>query len=249
METSTSFDRLPIEILADIACDLSIQDCLNFGLVTKSAHSLTHENRFWAQFVRRNMGWAWEVSDVLNDLLHAGQDLRSLCLWLDQISTPNGNQTTKYLQLINRRRIWGTCNRIVASYMKLADREASRDATSAFRDSCICLGLHQVSFIEPEGETKVFEQVWITNPCEMENRSATFDAFWNEDGALVGLQVSIGSSQRLLGMDQSLDSQLERTSARIQAGAWVNGLMVYTDEDNKFVSGIEVSPFHVFHQY
>jgi hypothetical protein len=68
----------------------------------------------------------------------------------------------------------------------------------------------------------------------MNAEPAAFETFWDIDGDLIGLGVSIGSDHRILGegggfRNGRMTYTTDRSAVPIKAGEWIKGLILHMD--------------------
>ena len=71
---------------------------------------------------------------------------------------------------------------------------------------------------------------WICSWEEMDSQAATFETFWNPDGALVGLGMTFEASWRVFGRAATNEigkEQITKRSLRILGNDWITGLTLH----------------------
>lgn len=70
----------------------------------------------------------------------------------------------------------------------------------------------------------------------MNAEPAAFETFWDTDGDLMGLDVSIGTDHRILGeggtsINGRMTYATDRSAVCIKAGEWIKGLILHIETD------------------
>lgn len=84
----------------------------------------------------------------------------------------------------------------------------------------------------------------------MNAEPAAFETFWNTEGVLVGLGVSIGTDHRILGdsgipISGTMTCVADRSAVRIKAGEWIRGLILHLDIDKPEPYGTSIKKITV----
>lgn len=246
------FNKLPTEILWNVAGHLPVGPLKSLAAASPFFRRATRGNAFWKSYFQREMAWAWDVlAAVTAQTEPAKIDYERLCLWLDKISTPQFGARGPFLGLANRRRIWSVCQEIANQYLHCTISNVREAPDISILEQCECQDMPFINLPRAGDQlTTTQRSLWVYGWEELNGRqSVTIELIWNENDALVGLGVTIGTSRRILGMDDANNPRLRKTAAlvRFESG-WIQGLIIHPkslvlgkDDTRTAVSGITVS--------
>jgi hypothetical protein len=254
--------KLPYDILYSIFPYLDKNSI--FGLTEASWHvfASTRNNAFWHQIIRQEiLPWFWELEPILTEGFPDDFDCKGFFMWLDRVTKGENANETPLRGIANRRRIWHVCGQIAEVYeskrlaqFELEDEEDFEEAKSIF-DSATSSHMAVVAYPVPLIGLRPISKQLVRSWDEIDQNSSTFEAFFNEHGALVGLAVTFGEMRRVFGRAESADLGITSRATIIPAGDWIRELLVWvTDLDlfykNKqqkedtlvtYIAGISVS--------
>ncbi|SPJ85447.1 uncharacterized protein FTOL_11228 [Fusarium torulosum] len=229
------FLQLPPELLMRIGLYLPTDSIASFALLSRSCAEIVRTNTFWKNHRLWQIYWAWEADIAVNTSLEDHISLREACLWLHHISSPTRNQTSEFLGLINRRRIWNTCEQIAGHYF------ASLDQTRiSSRDQGHMEGLDAkekaIAYAHPEHNVE--RLIWFQSWDELNGASATAEAIWDSDGILIGLGMILHRKRTFAGKTDDQVMGSDRETCRISTRPWIKGMIAHMDQAGAGIRGL-----------
>ncbi|KAH6983919.1 hypothetical protein EDB80DRAFT_783222 [Ilyonectria destructans] len=223
------FSRLSPELLYSVLDYLPGKSLLALITASCPAFLVTNSNDFWKQYLYR-IPWNWEFRDMLDETGIVSVDYKRLYLWLEAKTTPVSGVDVLFMSIANRRRIWGVCEQIKGHCLKAAYYEPQNEPDKTIVDQSECSHMPFVSVPPPEQPSIVETKLWVHSRKEIDGFLLVFEAFWDPAGALVGLGVAVGASQRIFGIDDSHNMTVKKTAGRIERNNWVESLVLYSNE-------------------
>lgn len=227
------FGGLPYDVLHTILSFLPGKQALALMKASWPVHNATRYNEFWKRLIYWDMPWFWELHEVIEEQQSDIFDYRSFYLWLDEATTPVYGMKGPFLGIANRRRIWTSCQQIEDLYYERTHRrEFTADTTysKAIIQHSESLRMPIVLYPQPKETLSTTSKQWIYSWEEVDSRPSTFEVFFNSDGNLIGLGVTIGTSMRLFGSVGSNGATVK--SRRIQENEWITGLILHIPNAN-----------------
>lgn len=245
------FGRLSTEILWTVAFHLPVGTITSLVTASPFFRKATRGNTFWKGYFRREMAWAWDVlAAVMAQTEPTKIDYGRLCLWLDRMATPKFGARGPFLGLANRRRIWSVCQKVANQYLHYMINNVREAPHISIIEQSECQEMPFVNLPRAGDQlTTTQRSLWVYGWGEIEGRQSTVELIWDENGALVGLGVTIGSARRILGMDDANNPKLRKTAGLIHPeNGWIRGLIIHSktlilgkDDTTTAISGITVS--------
>ncbi|KAL1615432.1 hypothetical protein SLS56_011822, partial [Neofusicoccum ribis] len=199
------FTNMPYDILYKILCFLSFDSISNLSIASWPVHvSLRNNGGFWRQLARNSMPWFFELHGLMEDeKLMEGRNFHKLYLWLEKMTRPKPWVNESFMAVANRRRIWGVCEQLAGLYHTRMSKRANREEFGE---------VPLVIYPQPTANTETVSTQWVRSMEELDSGVALFHAFWNDDGSLTGLSMSLsGGSQRLFGRDNAVEGVPKHT--------------------------------------
>lgn len=226
---------VPYDILLDIFEHVNTDDMLALMSASAYVQELAHNTVFWRHMLRiRVMPWFWELEMLLqNAAFPEAFDYKGLFVWIDHVTTPEYGMEGPFMGIANRRRIWKACQPLAPMYRHkvapILHAEPEDEEAKALLDRAESLHMPIVSYPVPKGATTVSAQ-FIRSWHEIGHRACVFDTYWNEDGALVGIAVTFGATERVLGSTNGKRS----LQLHIEAHEWVQEIRVSLNKSDMF---------------
>ncbi|WEW58298.1 hypothetical protein PRK78_003766 [Emydomyces testavorans] len=223
------FDKLPYELLHSILIYLPGQSILALRRASWVMHNATRENLFWKMLVRRSMPWFWELHTVIEAHQLEDIDYRRLYLWAETMTRPVFGMKGPFMGIANRRRIWAACEQIAAVYFKKIQQNASIETDETISKHSISGQTPMVSYPQPKDAVNV-SRLFVNSWQEVDHFTATFESFWNSEGALVGLGIIFGARRRVFGYDDTSllgGKPISKSAAHIASNDWIDGLILH----------------------
>ncbi|KAM0327798.1 hypothetical protein ACHAPQ_007355 [Fusarium lateritium] len=235
--TKSLFSQLPPELLMRIGLYLPTHSIASFALLSRSCAEIVRTNAFWKNHILWQGNWAWETDIAVKTALGDRASFREACLWLDQVSLPTRNQTSEFLGVINRRRIWNSCEQIAGHYFALLDQT---QIPSQDHDHMEELDAKEEKMAHAHPEYSVERLIWIESWDELNGASATVEAIWDSDGLLIGLGMILHRKRSFAGKtyDQVMGS--DRETCRISTRPWITGMIAHMDQAGTGIRGLTV---------
>ncbi|KAF3047594.1 hypothetical protein E8E12_010671 [Didymella heteroderae] len=239
-----SLHVVPYDVLLNVFEHMNNNDML--ALMNASTHVLetTRNTTFWKHMLRlRIIPWFWELGKLLdNATLPEVFDYKGLFVWINNVTTPEYGMEGSFMGIANRRRIWEACKPLVPMYKHkiapISHTELEDEEARALLDRAESLHMPIVSYPLPKGATTVSAQ-FICSWHEIGYRACVFDTYWNDDGALVGIAVTFGATERVLGSTQGKPG----LQLHIDAHEWIQEIRVSLKECNMFEESIDRSHY------
>ncbi|KAG5664364.1 hypothetical protein KAF25_008098 [Fusarium avenaceum] len=231
--TKSLFLQLPPELLIRIGLYLPTNSIASFALLSRSCAEIVRTNSFWRKHLLWQMNWAWEADNAVKMALEDGT-LREACIWLDHISSPPNN-ASEFLGVINRRRIWNTCEQIAGRYFALLDQTQIPPQNQSHMKG---LDAKEMTMAYAQPEHQFNKLIWVQCWDELSGGPTTAEAVWDSDGILVGLGMILHRRRVFAGKtdDQVMGSDRER--CRISARPSIEGLIAHIDQAGAGVRGL-----------
>ncbi|KAF4969875.1 hypothetical protein FSARC_2970 [Fusarium sarcochroum] len=233
--TKTLFLLLPPEILMKIGLHLPTRSIASFALLSRSCAEIVRMDAFWKKHLLWQMNWAWEADIAVGTAIEDRTSFREACLWLDHVSLPPRNQISEYLGVINRRRIWNTCEQIAGHYFALID-QAEIPPRDHDRAESVDTKETIMMYAHPECNTE--RLVWVQSWDELNGASATAEAVWNSDGILIGLGMILRRKRSFAGKTEDQVMNSDRETCRISTRPWIKGMIAHMDQAGAGVRGL-----------
>jgi hypothetical protein len=231
---------VPYDVLLDIFEHVGTGDVL--ALMSASTHVLatTCNVAFWKHMLRvRILPWFWELNTLLkNSTLPETFDYKGLFVCINNVTAPEYGMEGPFMGIANRRRIWQACQPLVPMYKHkvapISHAEPEDEEAKALLDRAESIHMPIVSYPLLKGATTVSAQ-FIRSWHEIGHRACLFDTYWNDDGALVGIAVTFGAAQRVLGSTEGRPG----LQLHIDAQEWIQEIIVSLKDCNMFDESID----------
>lgn len=238
------FHVMPYDILLNVFEHVETYDML--ALMSASTHvfGTTRNTAFWKHMLRlRILPWFRELGTLLdNTTLPEAFDHKGLFIWINSVTNPEYGMEGPFMGIANRRRIWDSCKPLVFMYKQqvtpISHAEPEDEEAKAILDRAESLHMPIVRYPLPKGATTVSAQ-FIRSWHEIAHRFCDFDTYWNDDDALVGIAVTFGTSQRVLG---STDGK-RGLPLHIDAHEWIQEIRVLLRDSDMFQENIDRSHY------
>ncbi|KAF9739198.1 hypothetical protein PMIN06_009236 [Paraphaeosphaeria minitans] len=227
---------LPYDVLYEICTYLSFTDEKSFTQSSLHVYTSTQNGAFWKHMMRLHIyPWLWEACDIMKEgVFSEDLDDKSLFLWLEAATRPRFGAGGPLMGIINRRRIWNTCQQLAPQYAEkmLPVQRAEPDEAEArdILDRATCLHMPAVAY--PIGKqirtvSVQFIRSWEETSCG----SSVLDTYWGQNGALVGISITLnGDNPRVFGSTQG-----DRGNPlHIPRGEWIREIVASIDDVNMF---------------
>jgi hypothetical protein len=235
--TKSLFLQLPPELLIRIGLYLPTHSIASFASLSRSCAEIARTNAFWNKHLLWQIQWAWEADIAFKTTLEDRKSFREACLWLNHISSPTRNRTSEFLGVINRRRIWNTCEQIAGHYFALLDqtRIPSRD-----HDHMEGFEAKEKAIAYAHTEHNVERLIWLQSWDELNGASATAEAIWDSDGILIGLGMILHRKRIFAGKTDDQVTGSDRETCRISTRPWIKGMIAHMDQAGAGILGLTV---------
>ena len=113
------YAKLPIELHTSIMDQLPLASIINLQRASSAARYLLTDAHFWRKSIATDLPWLWDLPDSSAECdceIDWGKVYRQL--W----NTSCDGHKDKVLGLVNRRRIWRTCQQIAPGYFDVKER-------------------------------------------------------------------------------------------------------------------------------
>jgi hypothetical protein len=247
------FSTLPEDVHYIIMSYLPGESVIALRMASSTIRITTSHNLFWKRLIFWDMPWFWELKKILEEQSSFEFDFRRLYLWANKMTIAEFGMEGPFLGIANRRRIWRACQQIARGYHTWKEEPADGyDDKHQFMKYAQCLQMPSVLHPRPKGKVSQTSKCqWIYSWNEIDTRPSTFETFWNADETLVGLAVTFGRSQRVLGRtdrDAVGNERITWQSRRIAATDWISGLVLHiphlsplNDSASTAIKGLSVS--------
>lgn len=242
--TKSLFLQLPPELLIRIGLYLPTHSIASFALLSRSCAEIVRTNSFWRKHLLWQINWAWEAENTVKTPLEDLTSLRAVYLWLNHIASPR-NHASEFLGVINRRRIWNTCEQIAGRYFALLDQT---QIPSQNQSRMKGLDAKEIAIAYAHPEHKVKKLIWVQCWDELSDGPTTAEAVWDSDGILVGLGMILHRRRIFAGKPDDKVMNSERERCRISARPWIEGLIAHMDRAGAGIRGLTVR-FHIVFQH
>ncbi|OAL57354.1 hypothetical protein IQ07DRAFT_528128 [Pyrenochaeta sp. DS3sAY3a] len=222
---------LPYDVLLGILDHLPEKSTLALRKASWHVRTLTQEPGFWRYMLRLRVApWFWEIKDLLAYTKFPETfDFQGLFKWLYHITLPVYGFKGPLMGIANRRRIWNACRDLVPVYAsKVAVSRPVKPMgkeSKAILDAAKSLHMPTVMYPPPNKTSNISAQ-FICSWGEVAHRSCDFDTYWNKNGALVGISVTFGQTERVFGVT----SKYKGRSMHITAQDWIAEIKVHLSE-------------------
>ena len=230
---------LPYDVIHLILGELSLEDVRSLMQSSWYIYASTRSNAFWKQRLATSvLPWLWEASFLLEDeSLSEALNWKDVFLWLNSVTKPQFGMDGLFMGVANRRRIWNACQPLVDQYLERVypEQRPEPDVSEirTIKDSAKASNTALVMYPVPETVHPVSSQ-FICSWDELHNRSSVLCAWWNQEGALVGISVTfVGSDTRVFGSTEGVRG----TPLYILKGNWVLEFVVHIEEIDMFDIG------------
>lgn len=228
---SDPFSRLAHEVSDQIISYLDHSSLVNLFRASWSLHSSYHGNdKFWRQRIRHTLDWFFELEDALQ----SGDtkcDLKAVYLWAMKISEPYWGKKGRYLGITNRRRIWGVCRQLVDQYMEKMPAEP-QNVDSALRKVATCPYMPLVTW--PTITDVDLDTVYWLSSWDDLYAPKLVQTYWDTDGDLTGISVTIDDDERLFGGNAVPDENVQ--SFQLEGKDWIDGIIIHIPKLNSFMA-------------
>ncbi|KAF2451988.1 hypothetical protein P171DRAFT_376537, partial [Karstenula rhodostoma CBS 690.94] len=228
--------KLPYNVLYEICTYLSFTDAKSFTQSSLHVYTSTQNGAFWKHMLRLHIfPWSWEVFKIMSNGIYAEDlDEKSLFLWLEAATRPRFGAEGPLMGIINRRRIWGTCQQLVTQYAEkvhpVKRAEPDEAEARAILDRAKCLHMPVVSYpIAKQCRTASVQ--FIRSWGEMSCRPSVLDTYWGHNGALIGISITLnGDNPRIFGSTEGTPG----SPLHIPPNEWIREIVVSIDDVNMF---------------
>uniref|UniRef100_A0A8H7MZF0 F-box domain-containing protein n=1 Tax=Bionectria ochroleuca TaxID=29856 RepID=A0A8H7MZF0_BIOOC len=224
---SDPFSKLPREITDQIFSaldDTSLMDLFKASWALHSAHHNNHD--FWMRRIKDEMEWFFELHEVLQSpgFLDGVSSMKAVYLWANLKSKPRLGFKGKYMGVANRRRIWFACGQIAESYRaKIA--VSAGDVDESIEDNAASPYTSIVSWPTASSDQLFAHSFWISSWDALYS-SKTLDTFWDSEGYLTGIAVTINGQKRLFGFDNK-EHDLQQRTLEFQRHEWIAEMILH----------------------
>ncbi|CAG9996853.1 unnamed protein product [Clonostachys byssicola] len=224
---SDPFSKLPREITDQILStldDTSLVELFKASWVLHSAHHNNHD--FWRRRLKDEMEWFFELHEVLQlpGFLDGISSTKAVYLWANLKSEPRFGCKGKYMGVANRRRIWFACGQIADSYrVKIAI--SAGDVDESIKDNASSPYTSIVSWPTDSSDQVFANSFWISSWDDLYSPK-TLDTFWDSEGYLAGIEVTINGQGRLFGFDNK-QHDVQRRTLELQKHEWIAGILLH----------------------
>ncbi|VUC32685.1 unnamed protein product [Clonostachys rosea] len=224
---SDPFSNLPPEITDQIFSALDDESLLNLFQASWMLHSTHHNNHdFWMRRLRDEMEWFFELHEVVQSPGFSDRisSMKAIYLWASLKSKPRFGCKGKYMGVANRRRIWFACGQIATCYR--AKIAVSTGETDEFiQTNAASPYTSIISWPTASSDQAFAHSFWISSWDDLYT-SKTLDTFWDSEGYLTGMAVTISNQRRLLGFDNK-EHDVQKRTLQFQKYEWISGIILH----------------------
>lgn len=222
------FSMLSNEIIREIALAVPYEDLRSLRAASRPFYNDTQSNHFWKWRIAIYMPWLWDLKPFLQTWT-TPIDYRKLYHWLEVVMMPKFGVEEPFLAIANRRRIWQCCLQIsnyakYLSELKYAAEPDTEMVAQAQRPNLFKVAPTQASRQDDIGRT-----FWLHSGGELQTSrfgAFIFETFWNDDGLLTGIGVTLRDSQRVFG---TRSSNVQTTP--LMPGDWITEMKLFFGHD------------------
>lgn len=224
------FARLPYDLVHKISCLLPVKALLDLGKVSWHILSSFQGNgSFWKERIKRAMPWFFELHELMEDSeAFEGINFKLLLAWADNITTAKIGMYGPSMGIANRRRIWSVCEQLADRYLPRYVGEVSSDLSHVemmIRKLSACVHMPVVCYPMPPRKDHAVAY-WIRSWQDVYSDRNILEIFWDAEGSLVGVSLSVDGHRRLFGQDDGIDGVV-RQALVLEKGDWVTGLILH----------------------
>ncbi|CAH0046586.1 unnamed protein product [Clonostachys solani] len=224
---SDPFSRLPPEITDQIMSALDDSSLMDLFKASWALHSTHHNNHdFWMRRIRDELECFFELHEVLQspDFSDRISSAKTVYLWANVKSKPRFGCKGKYMGVANRRRIWFACGQIAQCYRaKIAVSKGEVD--ESIQENAASPYTSIVSWPIASSDQVFAHSFWICSWDDLYS-SRTLDTFWDSEGYLTGIAVTINSQKRLFGFDNT-EHDVQQRTLQFQKHEWIAGILLH----------------------
>lgn len=224
---------LPYDILLGILDYLPVDDTFALRKASWHVFTSTQEPAFWRHLLRLRVApWFWEIKDLLaHTKFPETFDFQGLLMWLYYITFPEYGFRGPLMGIANRRRIWNACQDLVPVYAaKVTVTQPvapPSEEAKAILDAAKSLHMPLVMYPQPQPKTaRTISAQFICSWGEVTHRACDFDTYWDKEGALVGISVTFGQTERLFGTKSKYKGQ----PMNIPAKDWIREIRIQLNQ-------------------
>lgn len=244
--TTDPFTNLAPELLYLIFKHLPTDALLHLIAASPTVHFATDRSVFWKQLIYEDLAFFPEERELITSLNEAEIDFKRLYLWLEARTTPMFGMRGPFMGMANRRRIWNACLELKPHYSKQLSGKPLEKPEDVIVQQSECSHMPFLCLPRANEPLQTLKKFWLHSLTELDHHAATFEAFWNSSGALVGIGMAFGPSRRIFGTDESNGSTLRKSVVRMIDGQSIACLRFHiapaqgNTESAAHVVGIEV---------
>lgn len=239
------FSMLSNELIREIALVVPYEDLLSLRAVSRPFYNDTQSNHFWKWRIAIDMPWLWDLETCLKTWT-TPIDYRKLYGWLEVVTMPKFGVEAPFLAIANRRRIWQCCLQI-SNYAKyLSELQYASEPDTEMVAQTQRPILFKVAPTQASRQDDISRTFWLHSGGELQTSrfgAFIFETFWNDDGLLIGIGVTLRDSQRVFG---TRSGNVETT--QLMPGDWITEMKLSFGKDglaegnpNAGIKGIDVS--------
>jgi hypothetical protein len=238
------FRVMSYDILLNVFEHVDTDDMLSLLSASTHVFETARNTAFWKHmFHLRILPWFWELRKLLEKSeLPKTFDYKGLFIWINHVTTPEYGVEGCFMGIANRRRIWNSCKALAPMYKQqvtpTSQAEPEDEEAKDILDCAESFHMPVVLYPLPKGATTVSAQ-FIRSWHEIAHRPCDFDTYWNEHGALVGIAVTFGASQRVFGRTVGKRG----APLHIDAHEWIQEIRVLLGNPNMFDESVDRSHY------
>jgi hypothetical protein len=232
------FSLLPPELLRNVFRFLSGDALLALLKASWPAVCATRGNAFWKWFLKNDMLWLAELWPLLDEQRQGPEiSYKALCMWLNEVTKPRYGMDGPFMCVANRRRIWGMCEKLASRYFKRLQAMQLDEPGCSIFESATCRHMAFISDDKqpPNNSWTVQRALFAYSRDDIDKKAAILEAYWGEDGGLVGLCAVFGKHRRSFGLNSAQVSHTAKTAMRIDVGDQITAVVLRiatTDPNN-----------------
>lgn len=234
------FANLASELLFLIMMHLPVSSIDSFRSSSLAAAQLPLHSGFWKPKLRHDMPWVPELPGHLNGQLQ--EEVNWFHIYIDLESMCRPGSTRSIDVLVNRRRIWKTCEQVATSY---ASNRAVKSSGSE-RDQDSILANAVTTMMQPlawpvPARFDTFSLPFIEQISDIEHNRPTLSVFWSNEGTLSGLGVRDNHEKsteprETIGQKDCLAS---RNDVEIAQDDWIIGFVLVFRGEHRGMGVVE----------
>ncbi|KAF5974441.1 hypothetical protein FBULB1_7791 [Fusarium bulbicola] len=216
---------IPETVISGVSEFLDNESLINLFCASLETYpSLRDSGSFWKRRIITHLPYFLELHEYLIEQSQSldNRDIRKIFLWADAASKPRSGVNRLMFPVANHRRIWNVCEQIGGIYKDEPQQKAVPKGylgSQARKSERLVLG----DTTEPG---LYFRKAHFLQAWTELSRPWNLDLFWNSEGDLSGISVTLGQDQRIFGHEPQ-ESGACQTTGSFAGGVWIKGFIFH----------------------